>query len=101
MKDKSGVLQAWVGSVREGCAATVDANRDTTDQVAHSYGDSSPKQSKSSVVVLCRVQGISINGRKLCGEYDRHDHAVDGDDFAEDDRDEILRSYPWCLNTSS
>jgi hypothetical protein len=38
---------------------------------------------------------------QLRGEDDGHNDAVDGNDFAEDDGDQVLRSYPWRLDTSA
>lgn len=46
--------------------------------------------------MACEVRSVRVHllgrraGVELCGKYDGHDDAVDGDDFAEDDRDEHL-----------
>jgi hypothetical protein len=45
--------------------------------------------------VICRY------GVKLRGEDDGHDYAVDGDDFAEDDGNEVLSSNSRCLDTTT
>ena len=42
-----------------------------------------------------------VNVADVGGEDDGHDDAVDGDDFAEDDGDQVLRSYPGCLDAST
>jgi hypothetical protein len=47
------------------------------------------------------MYAIDGDGRNLGGEDDGHDDAVNCDDFAEDDGDEILRSYPRSFHTST
>ena len=95
-------LQVGIRSVGQGCTATVDAYTNTADQVAHADSDPSPEQRVTGEVVVSRVEQFGISNLiHLRGEDDGHDNAVDGDDFAEDDRDQVLGSYPWCLNTSA
>lgn len=38
---------------------------------------------------------------ELSGEHDGHDDAVDGDDLAEDDGDQVLGPDSWRLDTST
>lgn len=46
-----GDLQCRVGGVSQSSAASVDANADTADQVAHADGKTSPEESVSGEVV--------------------------------------------------
>lgn len=95
-------LQSRVGSVSQSSATSVDAYADTANEVAHANGDSSPEQGVSSEVVGARVKQLGVGELvHLGGEDDGHDDAVDGDDFAEDDGDQVLGSYPRCLDTST
>jgi hypothetical protein len=95
-------LQCWVRSIGKRCTTSVDAYAHTTDQVAHADSDSSPEQRVSGEVVGSGVEQLSIrDGVHLGGEDDGHDDTVNGDDFAEDDGDQVLRSYPGCLDTST
>ena len=45
--------------------------------------------------------GFAFDRLKFSGEDDGHDDAVDGHDFAEDDRDQVLRSYPRGLDAAA
>lgn len=93
--------QAWISSISQSSAATVDSNRDTTDHVARSDQQSRPEQRVSSVVVGARVHGIPFHQRHLRTKNNGHNDAVDGDDLAEDDGNEVLGSYPWRLDTTA
>lgn len=86
--------QRWIRGVRQGRTATVDADRDATNQIAHANRQATPEQRKARVIVRRRVDRLDGDGFELGGEDDGHDDAVDGHDFAEDDGDEVLCSYP-------
>jgi hypothetical protein len=44
---------------------------------------------------------VGVDGFEFRGENDRRDDAVDRNDFAEDDGDEILRCYSGCFDTTA
>lgn len=94
-------LQAGVCRVGQSSTAAVDADRDTADQVAHANRDTSPEERESGVVVGSRVKGIAADGLDLGREDDGHDNAVDSDDLAKDDGDQVLGPYPGRLDTST
>jgi hypothetical protein len=94
--------QRWIRSVGKSCTTSVDAYADTANQVAHSDGQSSPEQRVSGEDVGSSEDLLDVvNLVELRGEDDGHDDAVDGDDLAENDGDQVLRSYPRCLDTST
>ena len=82
-------------------AAAVDAHTDTTDQIAHSDRQTGPKEGVASVVVGACVELVFGDHLDQRGKDDRHNDTVDGDDFAEDDGDEVLRSYSWSFDAAS
>lgn len=97
-----GDSQCRVGGVCQSRATPVDAYTDTANQVAHSNSQASPEQRVSGENVGRRVDLFDVvELGELGGEDDGHDDAVNGDDFAENDGDQILGSYPRRLNTSS
>ena len=65
-------LQAGVCRVGQSSTATVDADRDTADQVAHANRDTSPEERESGVVVVRRVHVLDV-ASDLCGEYNGDD----------------------------
>lgn len=87
----SGHSQARVGSIRQCSTTSVDSDGDTAYQIAHADRDSRPEQGIAGVHIRPRVQVISIDWAELRGKDDRHDNAVDRHDFAENNRDQILR----------
>jgi hypothetical protein len=94
--------QCRVRSICQRRATSVDAYTNTADQVAHSHGQSSPEQSISGEHVGGGVYLLDVGELgQLGGEDDGHDDAVDGDDFAKDNGDQVLRSYPGRLDTSA
>jgi hypothetical protein len=93
--------QRWVGGIGKGSATAVDTDSNTADQVAQADRQASPEQRKASVIGIGRVQLSADDVADLGGEDDGHDDAVDGDDFAEDDGDEVLRSDARRLDTSA
>jgi hypothetical protein len=95
-------VQSGISSVSQSRATSVDSNGDTANQVAHADRETSPEQRVTSEVVGARVELLSIrDGLHLGGEDDGHDDAVDGDDFAEDNGDQVLGSYPGSLDTTT
>lgn len=95
-------LQRWVRSVSKSCTTSVDAYADTADQVAHSDGQSGPEQCVSGEDVGCGEDLLNVvNLVELRGEDDGHDDAVNGDDLTENDGNQVLRSYPWCLDAAT
>ena len=94
-------VQARISSISERSTATVDTNRNTADQVASADQQTRPEQGKSSVVVAARSCGIRANRGHLRREDDGHDNTVNGDDFAENDGDQVLCSDSGSLDTSS
>jgi hypothetical protein len=95
-------LHCRVSSIGERRATAVDTDAYTADQVAHAHSNSSPEQRVSGKVVGSRVQQLRVGELvHLGGKDDGHDDTVNGDDFAEDDGDQVLGSYPWRLDTST
>lgn len=94
-------VQAGVSSIGERSTATVDANRNTADQVASADQETRPEQSKASVVVAARSGSVRADRGHLCRKDNGHDDAVDGDDFAEDDGDQVLCSDSGGLDTTT
>lgn len=83
-------LQRRIRSISQSRTRPVDPHTNTTHQVAHADQQSRPEQRKACVVVAAAVERIAGDGLNLRGKHDGHDDAVDGDDFAEDDGDEVL-----------
>jgi hypothetical protein len=94
-------LQRRVCSVGQRSAGAVDANTDAANQVAHAHKRAAPEKGISGVVVASRVCGIAANLSELGREHDAHDHAVDGDDLAENNRDQVLGADSWRLDTTA
>jgi len=94
-------LQAWIRSISQRRTTTIDAHGDTTNQIAHSHSQAGPEQCIASILISCRVYLISLDQVQFCGEYNRHDHAVDRHDFTEDNRDQVLRPYSRCFDTAT
>jgi hypothetical protein len=84
--------QSSVGSISQSRAAAIDANADTADEVAHANGDAGPEKREAGVVGVGRVSVGPGDGVHLGGEDDGHDDAVDGDDLAENDGEQVLGS---------
>jgi hypothetical protein len=89
--------QGRIRSICQRSTTSVDADTDTADQIAHSDRQSRPEQRISGVVVTRRVYIISRYWWDLGGKDDGHDDAVDSDDFAEDNGDEIFGPDSRCL----
>lgn len=94
-------VQAWIGGICQCGTATIDTNGNTAYQVAASNGKTSPEQGKSSIVVFGARQVFRRNNLKFRGEDDGHDDSVDGNDFAKDNGDQVLRSYTRGLDTAA
>jgi hypothetical protein len=98
---QKGPLQRGIGCIGEGRATAIDTDSNTADQVAHAHGYASPEQGETGVVCISGEHFRALDRVDLGGEDDGHDDSVDGDDLAEDDGDEILRSDAWCLYTTA
>lgn len=94
-------LQRRVRSVGQRSTGAVDTNTDTADQVAHADKRAAPEKGVSGVVVASRVGGVTANLSQLGGEDDAHDDSVDGDDLAENNRDQVLGADSWRLDTTT
>jgi hypothetical protein len=94
-------VQAGVSSISKRSTATVDTDRNTTDQVAHADQETGPEQSETSVVVAARSCSIRADRGHLCRKDNGHDDTVDGDDFAENDGDQVLCSDSGSLDTTT
>jgi len=93
--------QARISSVSKRSTATVDTNRNTADQVASADQKTRPEQGETSVVVAARSCSIRTDRGHLCRKDNGHDDTVDGDDFAEDNRDQVLCSDSGSLDTTT
>lgn len=80
-------LQARIGGIGQSSAATVDAHGNAANQVAEPDRDSTPEYCVARVEVALGVELALGDRSELRGEDDGHDHAVDGDDLAENDGD--------------
>ena len=98
---KTWDIQRRIRSIGEGGTAAVDADSDTTDQVARADGEAGPEQGEAGVVGLCVVELLALDAVQLGGEDDGHDDAVDRDDFAKNNGDKVFGSYPRCFDTTS
>ena len=95
-------VQRRISGICQRCATSIDTNRNTADQVAHADCKSSPEQCVAGEVVGARVELLSVPNRlHLRGEDDGHNDTVNGNNFAEDDGDQVLRSYPGSLDTTT
>ena len=94
-------IQAGVSSISKGSTTTVDTNRNTADQVASANQETRPEQGETSVVVAARSCGVRADRGHLCRKDNGHDDTVDGDDFAENDGDQVLCSDSGSLDTTT
>jgi hypothetical protein len=94
-------LQRRVRSIGQRSARAVDTNTDTANQVAHAHEGAAPEKGVSSVVVASRVCSVAANLSQFGREHDAHDDAVDGDDLAENNRDQVLGADSWRLDTTT
>jgi len=98
---RKGDVQRGIGSIGKRSTTTIDANGDTTDEIAHADGQAGPEQGIASVVAVTRVRSLSLQGVQLGREYDGHDDAVNGHDLTEDDRDKVLGTDTWGLDAAA
>ena len=94
-------LQRRVCSIGQRSAGAVDANTDAANHVAHSHEQAAPEEGISGVVVASRPCSIATNLSKFGRKDDAHDDTVDGDNLAENDRDQVLGADSWRLNTTT
>ena len=94
-------LQRRVCSIGQRSARAVDTDTDTADQVAHAHKRTAPEKGVSSVEVASRVCSVAANLSEFGRKHDAHDDTVDGDDLAENDRDQVLGADSWRLDTTT
>lgn len=94
-------IQCRISGIRERRTTAVDSDSDTTNQVAHADGQTSPEEGEARVICLGVVQLGTLDASQLGGEDDGHDDTVDGDDFAEDDGDEVLSADARGADTAT
>jgi hypothetical protein len=94
-------VQTWIRSIRQSSTASINAHRYATHQIAHSHCQASPEQRIPSIVIASRVECISFHYTKFGREYNGHDDAVDGYNFAENDGDQVLRANAGSFDTST
>lgn len=93
--------EARIGGIRQCGAGAVDADTDAADEVAHADGDAAPEEGVAGVEVGAGVELVLGDELDLGAEDDGHDDAVDGDDLAEDDADQVLGPDPWRLHPAA
>ena len=95
-------VQRTISGVSQSSTTTVDADCQTTDKIAESNSDSSPEESETSIVCIGRV-GISRRGGSfdLGGENNGHDDSVNGDNFAENNGDQVFGSDTRRFDTGA
>ena len=96
-----GYIQGRIGRIRKRGTAAVDTDGNAAYQVAHADRDARPEERVARVVAVGRVCGLALERVQLGREDDGHDDAVDGDDFAEDDGDQVLGSDSRRPDTSA
>lgn len=101
MRGTRNNVQARISSIGERSTATVDTNRNTADQVASADQQTGPEQGETSVVVAARSCGVRADRGHLCRKDNGHDDTVNGDDFAENDGDQVLCSDSGSLDTTT
>lgn len=94
-------VQSSVSSISKSCTTAVDSDSNTADKVAHSNSDACPEEREASVVRVGGDEGGTLNSIDLGGEDNGHDDAVDGNDLAEDNGDQVLGADTGCSNTTS
>jgi len=87
---RKGDVQRGIGSISKRSTTAIDANGDTTNEIAHADSQAGPEQGIASIVAVPRVGSLALQGVQLGREYDGHDDAVNGHDLAEDNRDKVL-----------
>lgn len=95
------ILQCRISGIGQSSSTAVDTNSNTADQIATSNSDTCPEQRKTGVVSLSVVDNSFVNIANLRGENDGHDDTVDGNDFAEDDRNQVLGSDSRSLDSGT
>ena len=93
--------QTRIRCIRQRRTAPIDAHGHSAYQVAHAHRQATPEERIARIVVAARVHVVTRDQVEFCGEDDGHDDAVDGDDFAEDDGDEVLGPYSWGFDAAA
>lgn len=100
-KTSRKILQSPVSRVSESCTTAVDSNSHATDQVAHANRDARPEKREAGIVRIGGEEHCALHSVDFRGEDDGHDDAIDGDDLAEDDGDEILGADTGSFDTTA
>lgn len=94
--------QRTISGVGQSSTTAVDADSQTTNEIAESNSDSSPEESETSIVGVGRVGISSGSGAfDLGGEDNGHNNSVNGDDFAENNGDQVLGSDARSFDTGA
>lgn len=94
-------IQRGVSGICKRRTTAVDTDSNTANEIAQSNSNAGPEESKASVVGVARVQIGTGDGVDLSREDNGHDDTVDGDDFAENDGDQVLCSDTRSFNTAA
>jgi len=94
-------LQSWICSISQSSSTSIDTDRYTTHQVAHSNGQPSPEYSITSIVITTRVDGIALDGSEFRREYNCHDDTVNSNHFTENDGEEVLGADTGGADTTT
>lgn len=101
LNDEDFDEHACICGIRKGGTAAVDPHADAADEIAHSDRQSRPEEGIAGIIVRTRVEGLFRHHGEFGGEDDGHDDTVDCDDLAENNRNQILGSYPRRFDATS
>lgn len=93
--------QRAVCRVRERSTGSIDAHAHAADQVAHADRDAGPEERVAGIVVGASVELFFRDVVELGREDDGHDDAIYGDDFAEDDGNEVFCADAGRFNAAA
>lgn len=93
--------QARIGGISQRCTAAIDSNRNTAYEVTHPHRQPRPEERIARIEISARVYILAVDRSKFCRKDNSHNHPVDSDNFAKNDRDQILRSYSRRLYASA
>lgn len=100
-EDDSINSQARIGGVGQRCTAAIYSNRNTAYEVTHPHRQSGPEERIARIEISARVYILTVDRSKFCRKDNSHNHPVDGDNFAKNYRDQVLRSYSRRLYASA
>lgn len=90
-----------VGGISQCSARAVDAHGHAADEIASTNGEASPEEGEAGVVRVGVGQDVIADVADFGREDDGHDDAVDGDDLAEDNADQVLGADTRCLDAGA